>query len=52
LTTLYAGLAPLLAFYRGAYFHPGAEVPRSVAIADPSEYYVAQAVVTAGNSSG
>lgn len=38
----------LLDFYRGAYFHPGTDAPRTVAIADPSEYFVAQAVVTAG----
>ncbi len=43
-----AGLPVLLDFYRGAYFHPGTDAPRTVAIADPSEYFVAQAVVTAG----
>ncbi|KAL4420393.1 hypothetical protein ABPG75_010049 [Micractinium tetrahymenae] len=42
-----AGLPVLLDFYRGAYFHPGSDAPRTVAIADPSEYFVAQAVVTA-----
>lgn len=45
-----AGLPVLLEFYKGAYFHPGSDVPRTVAIADPSEYYVAQAVVTAGTA--
>lgn len=43
-----AGLQFLLDFYRGAHFHPGTDAPRTVAIADPSEYLVAQAVVTAG----
>jgi hypothetical protein len=39
----------LLEFYKSQYFVPGEEdVPRSIAIADPSEYYVAQAVATAG----
>ena len=43
-----AGLPALLDFYRRHYFLPASEVPRSVAIADPSEYFVAQAVATAG----
>lgn len=44
-----AGLALLLEFYKSQYFIPGEEdVPRSIGIADPSEYYVAQAVATAG----
>jgi hypothetical protein len=44
-----AGLPLLLEFYKSQYFVPGEEdVPRSIAIADPSEYYVAQAVATAG----
>ena len=49
-----AGLPALLDFYRRAYFLPPSEedgewaTPRSIAIADPSEYFVAQAVVTAG----
>lgn len=48
-----AGLPALLDFYRRSYFLPSADgsepaTPRSVAIADPSEYFVAQAVVTAG----
>ena len=38
----------LLSFYKEAFFHPGTDVPRTVACADPSEYFVAQAVVTAG----
>jgi len=50
----FPGLAPLLDFYKAAYFLPSCEtlVPRTVAIADPSEYYVAQAVVTAGGWAG
>ena len=43
-----AGLPALLDVYRRHYFLPASEVPRSVAIADPSEYFVAQAVATAG----
>ena len=47
-----AGLPALLEFYRQSYFLPtgdGSEptTPQSIAIADPSEYFVAQAVVTA-----
>lgn len=47
-----AGLAALLEFYRHNYFLPTTDgsdpaTPQSIVVSDPSEYFVAQAVVTA-----
>lgn len=52
-----AGLPSLLDFYRSHYFlaaEDGGErtTPACVAVSDPSEYFVAQAVVTAGARAG
>lgn len=48
----HAGLPTLLEYYRSSYFLPTSDgsdpvTPQSIAVSDPSEYFVAQAVVTA-----